>query len=131
LYSDGIETRWFGSTLALEGEVAAATTFDDLPPAVQSNAEARRQFAVFNWFTDGLISPIEGSANAYGDMRITAAVESLTPLWGLQFDPSTGAPRRWNPPPGQRRELGRTLRSLIFGDPRYKLLPELGASNAR
>jgi inner membrane protein len=131
LYSDGIETRWFDSTLALEGDLADATTIDDLPPSAQANAEARRQFAVFNWFTDGWIAPIEGNASAYGDMRITAAVESLSPLWGLQFDPSTGAPRRWTPPPNQRRELGRTIQSLIFGDPRYKSLAELRAANGR
>jgi len=131
LYSDGIATRWFNSTLVLEGGSADATTFDDLPPNVQSNAEAQRQYAIFNWFADGLIAPIEGSPNGYGDMRITAAVESLTPLWGLQFDPSSGAPRRWTPPSTQRRELGKTLRSLIFGDPRYRPLSELRASTAR
>ncbi len=131
LYADGIETRWFDSTLALEGGWADLTTLDDLPPAVQSNAEALRQFGVFKWFADGLIAPIDGSANAYGDMRITAAVESLTPLWGLQFDPSSGVAHRWNPPPSQRRELGRTIRSLVFGDSRYKPLSEIRTSNAQ
>ncbi len=131
LYADGIKTRWFGSTLALEGGFADLTTFDDLPPNVQSNAEARRRFDIFKWFADGLIAPIEGSPNAHGDMRITAMVESLMPLWGLQFDPSSGAASRWSPPPSQRRELGRTIRSLVFGDPRYKPLPELRAAIAR
>jgi inner membrane protein len=129
LYADGIGTHWFGSTLVLEGGWADQTTFDDLPANVQSNSEARRQFGIFNWFADGLIAPVEGGANAYGDMRITATVESLMPLWGLQFNPSTGTPHRWSPPPQQRRELGRTLRSLVFGDPHYKPLSELRVSN--
>jgi inner membrane protein len=134
LYADGIETRWFNSALALEGGSSDLTTFDDLPASVQSNAEARRRFDVFNWFTGGLIAPVSAageSANAYGDMRFTAAVESLTPLWGLQFDPVSAASRRWSPPPNQSRELGRTLRSLVLGDSRYKSLVELRAPIAQ
>ncbi|MGH9766542.1 MAG: metal-dependent hydrolase [Blastocatellia bacterium] len=131
LYADGIETRWFDSTLALEGGSADLATFDDLPVSVRSNTEARRRFDVFKWFADSLIAPIEASPDAYGDMRFTAAVEVLRPLWGLQFDPASGASRRWNPPPDQSRELGRTLRSLVFGDSRYKSLAELRASNGR
>ena len=128
LYADGIETRWFNPTLALEGGSADLTTFDDLPVSAQSNDEARRRFGVFNWFSGGLISPVPAggeSANAYGDMRFTAAVESLTPLWGLQFDPASAASSRWAPPPNQGRELGRALRSLVLGDSRYKSPVEL------
>lgn len=131
LYVDGIETRWFGSTLALEGGSAAATKLDDLPASARSNAESRRRFDVFTWFADGLVAPIEYGQSAYGDMRFTAAVESLTPLWGLQFDPASGASRRWSPPLSQSRELGRTIKALVFGDSRYKSLAELRASNAR
>jgi inner membrane protein len=131
LYSDGIETRWLNSALVLEGESADATTIDDLPPEVRANPEARRQFGIFTWFTDGLVAPVEGNAIACGDMRITASVENLSPLWGLQFDPASGAPRRWNPPPNRRRELGKTIRSLIVGDPRYKPLSQLRASTGR
>jgi inner membrane protein len=130
IYADGIETRWFKSTLALEGGSADLTTFDDLPVNAQLNAEARRRFDIFNWFAGGLISPVSGaggSMNAYGDMRFTVAVESLTPLWGLQFDPVSAASQRWSPPPNQRRELGRSLRSLVLGDSRYKPLGELPA----
>jgi inner membrane protein len=139
LYADGIETRWFNSTLALEGGSADVTTFDDLPASVQANTEARRRFEVFNWFAGRLIAPVANKAgadtvgqgqNAYGDMRFTASVESLTPLWGLQFDTASGASQRWNPPPNQSREIGRTLKALIFGDSRYKSTPALRVSNA-
>lgn len=131
LYSDGVYTRWFQSPLALEGDLADVTTFGLLPPAAQSNAEAKRQFTIFNWFADGLIAPVEGDANGFGDMRITGTVEGRTPLWGLRFDPVTGAPSRWNPPPGRGRELARTMRSLVFGDPNYKPLSELRPANAQ
>jgi inner membrane protein len=140
LFIDGVETRWFGSTLALEGGSANLTTLNDLPESARSNAESRRRFEVLNWFSDGLIAPVAaapaeaagaGAESAYGDMRFTAAVESLTPLWGLQFDPASGDSRRWSPPPNQGRELVRALKALVGGDARYKSLAELRASNAR
>jgi inner membrane protein len=133
LYSDGIETRWFKPTLALAGGSASATTFEDLPATAKTNAESRRRFGVFNWFADGLIAPAvitKDGEPAYGDMRITASVEGLTPLWGLQFDPASGAAQRWTPPPGQSREIRRTVWALVAGDSRYKSLAELRASNA-
>jgi len=108
-----------------------------LPPSARSNAESRRRFEVLNWFADRLIAPVGtaatagGSESAYGDMRYTAAVESLTPLWGLQFDPASGDSRRWSPPPNQGREVGRMIKALVLGDSRYKSLAELRASNAR
>ncbi|MBO0727551.1 MAG: metal-dependent hydrolase, partial [Blastocatellia bacterium] len=134
LYADGVETRWFGSTLALEGGSANLTTFDDLPENVRSNAESRRRFYILNWFADRLIAPVATAGageNAFGDMRFTVAVESLTPLWGLQFDPASGDSRRWSPLSNQGREIGRMLKALVFGDARYKPLAELRASNAR
>jgi inner membrane protein len=140
IYVDGVETPWFGSALALEGGSANLTTFNDLPPSARSNAESRRRFDVLNWFADGLIAPVAtaataatagGSESAYGDMRFTVAVESLTPLWGLQFDTASGDSRRWSPPPNQGRELGRMIKALVLGDSRYKSLAELRASNAR
>jgi len=137
LYVDGVETRWFGSALALEGGSANLTTFNDLPESARSNAESQHRFAVLNWFADRLIAPIAttatagGGESAYGDMRFTASVESLTPLWGLQFDPASGDSRRWSPPPNQGRELGHMIKALVTGDARYKSLAELRPSNAR
>jgi inner membrane protein len=133
LYADGIETRWFNSVLALKGGSAKLTTFEDLPARAQTNAESRRRFGVFTWFADGLIAPAEMTKEgdpAYGDMRITASVEGLTPLWGVQFDPASGDAQRWAPPPGQSREIGRTIRALVVGDSRYKSLAELRPSDA-
>lgn len=125
MYVDGIRAPWFGAPLVAAGGVAKVVTFTDLPAHAQADAETRRRFAIFQWFADGLIAPIEGAPQAYGDMRITAEVESLVPLWGLQLD-EAGRAGRWSPPPGQQRVLGRALRTLIFGDARYKRLTEVG-----
>jgi inner membrane protein len=130
LYIDGIRTPWFNSPLVLEGGSADATTFQDLPVNVQANAEMARQFEVFNWFADGLLAPVGDETNAIGDMRMSAGVESLVPLWGLKFDPATGVAQRWTPPATVQRDLGNLVRGLFIGDARYRALSSLPRVNA-
>ncbi|MCI0337833.1 MAG: metal-dependent hydrolase [Acidobacteria bacterium] len=129
LYADGIRVPWFSSPLVLEGGSTDATTLEDLPQNAQANAETRRQFQILNWFADGMIASIKDEPNATGDMRITAAVEGLLPLWGLKFDPSSGRAQRWTPPLSIRRDYAGLLRGLFLGDPRYRLLSTLPADN--
>ncbi|MBO0797732.1 MAG: metal-dependent hydrolase, partial [Blastocatellia bacterium] len=122
MYIDGIKTPWFGGPLVLEGGSANETAIEDLPASVRANAESRRRFRVLNWFADGLIAPVENDANSIGDMRITVAVESMTPLWGLKFDPATGAAQGWSPREGVQRDFGKLIWSLFAGDARYRSL---------
>lgn len=124
LYVDGMRLGWFAAPRVLAGGSADLTTFDDLPAAAQANAETRRRFRIFRWFADGLIAPMAGEANAYGDERLAFEPESLTPLWGLKLDEATGEARRWSPA-SERRNIGRALRTLTFGDARYRTLEEL------
>jgi inner membrane protein len=119
---DGIRVPWFGGAQVAQGGVADVVTFSDLPATAQANAETKRRFEIFQWFADGLIAPIADAPQAYGDMRITAEVESLIPLWGVQID-ETGTALRWTPPPGQRREIGRALHTLFFSSPQYHRFP--------
>ena len=125
LYVDGMRLNWVGAPRVLPGGSADLTTLDDLPATAKANAETRRRFAILNWFANGLIAPVEGEANAYGDERITFEVESLTPMWGLKIDEVTGDAQRWSPADSSRN-LGRALRTLTFGDSRYRTLEELG-----
>jgi inner membrane protein len=120
LYADGIRTPWLGATAVLEGGSADAVTLENLPAAAKANAETRRRFEILNWFADRLIAPIDNDANAIGDMRITSGVESLTPLWGLQFDPRSGAAAAWHPTAPLGRDYQQLLQSLLFSDDRYK-----------
>ena len=127
LYADGLQIPWYGEAKVLPGASADAITFTDLPPAAQTQPEAQRQFKILDWFAGGYLAPISGQANAIGDMRITAAVESLAPLWGLQFD-AAGLPQRWvpmlenNQPARDYRGL---LQGLLYGDERYQPLSKL------
>ncbi len=123
LYADGIRTPWFAPVRVLEGVSADAVTFDDLPASARTNAESRRRFEILRRFSDGLMAPVNGEATEIGDMRITAAVEGLTPLWGLQFDPTSGEAKAWRPSASIGRDYQELLRSLFFDDPRYKPMP--------
>lgn len=125
LYSDGFQLNWFGPPRVLPGASADVTTFDDLPTNAKANAETRRRFQVFSWFADGLIAPVPTEQDAYGDMRITAEVHNLTPLWGLKINAATGEAQRWNPSIPQSRDMMKTLRSLVLGDERYQTLDRL------
>jgi inner membrane protein len=125
LVVDGMRIPWFGAPRVLEGGSVLSARFEELPASAQANAQTRRRFDIFNWFADGLIAKISGEENAYGDERFTIDVESLVPLWGLKIDPATGAARRWSPPPSQGRNFSRALRTLVFGDARYRTLEEL------
>ncbi|MBL8189296.1 MAG: metal-dependent hydrolase [Acidobacteria bacterium] len=127
LYSDGIQANWFRSPRVLPGASADMTTFADLPVNAQANPETRRRFEIFHWFADGLIAPIPGEMDAYGDMRITSEVESLSPLWGLKFNAVTGEALRWSPSATQTRDVVGILRGLVLGDDRYRPLSELEA----
>lgn len=129
LYIDGIRTPWFRPPLILQGGSAPAMTFTDLPANAQANDETKRQFQIFNWFADGLIARIGDEPNVIGDMRITASVESLTPLWGLKFDPSSGRAQRWGPSGGVQRDFGILVRGLFLGDVRYRSLSALPGMN--
>lgn len=124
LHVDGMRLGWFDEPRVLSGGELDLTSFDELPAAAQSNAETQRRFAIFNWFADGLIAPIAGEANAYGDERITFDPESPTPLWGLKIDATTGEAGHWSPA-NERRNVGRALRTLVLGDERYRTLEEL------
>jgi inner membrane protein len=130
LYVDGLQIPWIGVAKVLPGGSTDVATFDDLPIALQANVEAREDFRIFRWFADGYLAPIAGNPNAIGDMRITASVESLTPLWGLQFD-ETGAMQRWAPPSQVGRDYKGLLRGLVFGDEHFKPLSELSEARKR
>src|SRR5262249_39849022 len=131
LQADGIRIPWSGAPRVFEGNSADAITLDDLPINAKNNPETLRRFNILNWFADRLIAPINGNKNAVGDMRITAAVESLTPLWGLQFDPATGQASAWRPPVAVVLDFRSLFRSLIFDDPRYKTIFELNSSSGK
>jgi hypothetical protein len=91
----------------------------------------RRIFDIFTWFADGLIAPLNGMAAIIGDMRYAAEASSITPLWGMQFDPYQGdGPTRWRPSHSSRtRIITNIWRALIEPYPGYQ--PVHDVLNAR
>lgn len=120
IYVDAIRVPWIGAPRIREGGVAATARFETLPAAARQNPESVRRFWILNWFADGLLAPIPESPLAIGDMRITPFVEGLQPLWGLQFDPATGAASSWRPTGDLTRGYGDLIRSLFGADEGYE-----------
>ena len=124
LYADGLRLPWFDAARVLPGGSALTVTQADLPAQVQANAEAQRRFKIFEWFADGYLTRLAGNEYAIGDQRITAAPESLVPLWGLQFA-ADGTPQRWFPVVPAGRDYRGLVQTLLFGDERYQSMPGL------
>lgn len=125
LYSDGFRLPWIGRPRILTGNSADTTSINDLPANARDNPETVRRFEIFRWFADGLIAPIPGVQDAYGDMRITSTLEGLTPLWGLKLNSVTGEARRWSPNSDQGVRFGIILKALFVTDPAYLKIEEL------
>ena len=90
----------------------AVVTADDLP----DSPEARRQFAVFDWFADGLVvapdpsRPLRLVDGRYGDDN-----GDFSGLWGVDF--SADPPARFKPPTDFA--VRRTLRAWLNLDGDY------------
>jgi hypothetical protein len=111
-----VRVGWFGAITVLPGERQPISLGNDVP----DTAEARRQFAIFHWFTDGFAGPIAGEPRATGDMRITSGIAGFEPLWGLDFRaprPDGGA-RRWSTELGSDR-VGELWRQIRGQDPAF------------
>ena len=115
VHADGIQLPWFSQPQVLSGHSAEVITLNALPAAAQANAETVRRFKVLEWFSGGYLAAVDGLPNTIGDQRLTGAIETLNPLWGLQLD-ETGATRGWtNPQPG----FETLVNGLFFGDARF------------
>jgi inner membrane protein len=127
LYVDGARVPYFGETMAREGGSAPIAAFEDLPEEIRVRPDTRRVFDVFSWFADGLISPVEGETNVFGDQRFGSGWDGLTPLWGMDFGSSgTDEPERWRPPDSGRRGFaGEIWRSLFQAPPGYSPVGEI------
>jgi inner membrane protein len=115
IHVDGVRVPWWSHPSVKPGGATRLATFDNVPRAMAERDGTRRVFAVFAWFADGLIAPVDGVASIIGDMRYAAEASSLTPLWGMQFDArQAGGPTRWRPPNSSRTRIVTSIwRSLI------------------
>ncbi len=100
LYADGIRQPWFGTAGVQLGSHAPVIKLENLPAAAQANPETVRRFKILNWFAGGYLSQVDGQLpNTIGDQRLTGAIHTLKPLWGLQLNEQGEALRWTNPNP--------------------------------
>jgi inner membrane protein len=119
IYVDGVRVPWWSSSLVKPGGHVPLATFDSVPSPVAERDGTRRIFEVFAWFADGLIAPIDGIPATIGDMRYAAEANSLTPLWGMQFDGQGAAgAMRWRPPNSSRARIVANIWRTLTDDHR-------------
>jgi inner membrane protein len=122
LYADGIQVPWIGAARVKLGSSGAVIALRDLPVAAQANAETVRRFNTLEWFAGGYLAQVDGQPPfTIGDQRLTGAIDSLRPLWGLRLD-AQGVAQPWRTVNSGFDEL---VSGLFFDDPHYRPLAEL------
>ena len=113
LHAVGVRTGYGSATTVNPGGSRPLATIE----AAGTDPEARRHYAVFDWFNGGtgvLVGP-----ERVGDGRYSGEPASFAPLWGLDF--STDPPRRFS---GFDRDLSGFFRTMRGRDPAYGPVPE-------
>lgn len=85
LYADAVRTGVFSEPRVYPGEEAAIVLLDDF--AALKGSRAYRDLERFSKLSDDYLIVHPSHPNVVGDGRYSMLPTSLTPLWGLEFDP--------------------------------------------
>lgn len=119
LHAIGIRTGYLGATAVKIGMPRPLADAEEV--AGSEGTETRRQFEVFQWFSDDTLYLPEPDARpqVVADGRYSSDPAAHEPLWGLDF---TGdAVRHYRPP--RRFDARGLLRTMFGNDPSYRPLP--------
>lgn len=114
LYTDRIRL-WGNTSQWKAGSAVALLREQDLPPDAQADPRVRRDFARFNYFSDGWVGRATGDASVIGDARYSLRTDAFEPIWGVRFHPGTAAPTEWVDRTAQNRIPMRVLWEEITG----------------
>lgn len=95
LYTDRIRVMGSSTPMWKEGSTVALLREQDLPPDVYQDARVRRDFARFNYFSDGWVARATGDSSIIGDARYSLRTDTFEPIWGVRFHPGTSVPTEW------------------------------------
>lgn len=62
---------------------------NNLPLKMKQDPILARDFAIFNWFTDGYITAFNEEPLVIGDLRYTMSLNPLVSLWGIDLSQTT------------------------------------------
>jgi inner membrane protein len=116
VYVDGVHTPWFSDATPTRGDHVRLVTRADLDPAAVADPRTLEGFRTFRWFADGWIARVPGTKDVIGDVRYSADVGSVVPLWGIVLHPGQDVPiTRWQWQGDVSASLRRRFGTL-FGD---------------
>jgi inner membrane protein len=75
----------FGPGRVYAGERASRLSFADLD-AIQSGSRLRSDIERFSFFSDGLLTRVNGALDQLGDARYSMRPDSLEPIWSIRFE---------------------------------------------
>jgi inner membrane protein len=75
----------FGPARVYAGERNARLTSNDLE-AVPAGSRLRSDIERFSFFSDGLLTRVDGALHQLGDARYSMRPDSLKPIWSIRFD---------------------------------------------
>lgn len=118
LYVDGIRVPYAGAAQVSEGRATEIVMYRNQA----KTSGVLRQLKIFDWFSDGYVAAVDNQGNILGDMRYSIGAESLTPLWGMEIDPTKDQANAWAPQFSIVKSAPGFLRDIIFSNDRYKVL---------
>lgn len=124
LYTDRIRIMGNSTPLWKEGSAVALLRERDLPPDIYQDARLLRDFARFNYFSDGWVARATGDSSIIGDARYSLRTDIFEPIWGVRFKSGTPMPTEWVDRTAQNRVPLRLLWDEINGNsPGYRAIP--------
>lgn len=85
IFVDDIYTPWIGAKYGVRGTMLNQVTFSDLPQEFQNNSQLKRDFDIFNWFSDGYVAKARSTPLTLIDTRYLASVNPVIGLWGIEY----------------------------------------------
>jgi inner membrane protein len=89
--------RAIGSDAARWKAGGAITLLDEknLSPAERADAQVRRDYGRFSYFSAGWVARAADDPTVIGDARYSLRTDRFEPIWGVRFHPGSATPTEW------------------------------------
>lgn len=85
IYLDTIYTPLLSKSYARTGIIVPSFNQRDIPKTIKRNKMLLHDFEVFNWFSDGFVTPFSNKPLRLVDARYLLSRKPLIALWGIEF----------------------------------------------
>jgi inner membrane protein len=96
IHVDAIQTPLFASATFIHGVKFPQFTESDLPEYIRDSASVlKKDFDIFNWFSDGLLTTISTNPLILTDLRFVSRFRPLKDRWSLYFPNNPQLHAQW------------------------------------